>query len=330
MNILIIRFSSIGDIVLTTAFIRQVRAAFPEARIDYLIKKPFSQLIRYNPHINTIYTFDSSSKFSGLKSLREELKKNDYRFIFDLQNNFLSNYILKAFPKAEIGQIDKLKVNRALLVYFKINRYREIFPVPLRYLKTAQFAGVKDDRLGLELFLGGEIKPPVINGKYIALAPGAAHYTKRWPIERFKELIETITNHFNYSIVLLGGKEDVETPSSLESLPHLINYCGKLTLLESAAVIKNAQLLISNDSSLMHIAAAVKTPIAAIFGSTSAELGFFPFRAKSVVIEKKLWCRPCTHIGRKSCPLGHFKCMKEIMADDVFRAVENLINERSE
>ena len=329
MNILIIRFSSIGDIILTSAFIRQVRKTYPEAQIDYVIKKSFLQLIQYNPHINHIYTYDSATKLSGLKALRNTLKTTGYDFIFDLQNNFRSNFILKAFPRSHKGQIDKLKVKRALLVYLKINRYGKILPVPLRYLKTAESALVNDDGLGLELFPGDNSNPPLIEGDYIAIAPGAAHFTKRWPTGNFKSLIEKILKKFPYKIVLLGGKEDSEAFTSLEISDKIINFTGRLSLLESAAAIKNAKLLISNDSSLMHMATAVGTPVLAIFGSTSEELGFFPFRGQSMVVQNNgLWCRPCTHIGRERCPLGHFKCMKEITADDLFNGLQKLIAEK--
>ncbi len=328
MNILIIRFSSIGDIVLTSAFIRQVRKTYPDAKIDFVIKKSFIPLIRYNPHINTIYGYDNSTKLNGLKLLRDKLKSNGYDFVFDLQNNFRSNYILRAFRHVKKGQMDKLKIKRALLIYFKINRYDKILPVALRYLKTAEVANVKDDQQGLELFLGNTA-PSLVNENYIAIAPGAAHATKRWPLQKFKMLIEMILENFNDKIILLGGKDDSGAFTSLEISTKVINFTGRLELLDSAAIIKNARVLISNDSSLMHMATALGTPVLAIFGSTSEELGFFPFRGKSLVIQNNdLWCRPCTHIGRKRCPLGHFKCMKEIDAMEVYNGLQKLINNK--
>ena len=329
MNILIIRFGSIGDIILTSAFVRQVRKAYPEAAIDYVLKKEFYELLQYNPNIDHIYKYDTSTKLPGLKKLRETLKTKGYDYIFDLQNNFRSNYLLKAFPDAKKGQIDKLKIKRALLIYLKINRYGKILPVPLRYLKTAEAAAVKDDGLGLELLLGDNIHAPEIEGKYIAIAAGAAHFTKRWPLEKFKTLIQKIIDNHNLNIVLLGGKEDTSVFSTLEISDKVINFTGRLNLLESAAVIKNAAALISNDSALMHMATAVDTPVAAIFGSTSEELGFFPFRGKSLVLQNEgLWCRPCTHIGRNRCPLGHFKCMEEITADNVYNGLIQLLSGR--
>ena len=329
MNILIIRFSSIGDIILTTAFIRQVRHTYPDARIDFIIKESFAELIRYNPHLDNIYAYNSTSKLVGLRKLRSTLKNIGYQFIFDLQNNFRSNYLLKAFPKAQKGQIDKLKVKRALLVFLKINLYNKSLPVPKRYLKTGKSAGIKDDNLGLELFLGNDITIPSLTGNFITLAPGAAHFTKRWPLDKFKKLINKIIQQFNTQIVLLGGKEDTEAFTSLEINNKVINLTGKLSILESSAMIKESLLLISNDSSLMHIATAVNTPVLALFGSTSEELGFFPYRGKSRVIQNEgLWCRPCTHIGRTRCPLGHFKCMKEIHVDDVFNGISQLVKDR--
>ncbi len=325
-KILIIRLSSIGDILLATPFIRQTRIAFPEATIDFVIKQRFIDLIRFNPHLNHIYSVVESEGLRGLQAIRKEIKKRQYDYIFDLHNNMRSRF-LTAGVGANKARIRKDKWKRALLVYTKINLYKKIIPIPERYLQVGQIAGIKDDNNGLEIFWKNHIEEVLfeILGKrllsqpFIAMAPGAGFKTKRWPLEYFAELIRMLAKDHNMPVILLGGKEDAAYFEPLESLPQVINLAGKLTLLESAIVISKALFLVSNDTGMMHAATAVKTPVLAIFGSSVQEFGFFPYRSEHQVVQREgLWCRPCSHIGRNRCPLGTFKCMKDIKPEMVY------------
>lgn len=332
VRILIIRLSSIGDIILTSSFIRQTRIAFPQAHIDFIVKKQFSELIIFNPHIDHVFNLDTAKEKEEMPDLRNRIKKNKYDFIFDLHNNFRSNRLTKGLSKRTIR---KDKLNRFLLVYTGLNRYQQVTPIPLRYLQTGLKAGIKDDGNGLDLFwpnryeqladrIVAQMKP---NRVFYALAPGAAHFSKRWPIDRFKKLTELILNKTKSSVVILGSKEEQPEMESLVIDPRVMNLAGKLSLLESATILNRSQALVTNDSGLMHMASAVQTPLVAIFGSTVKELGFFPFRCKHAILEKKdLNCRPCSHIGRKDCPKKHFKCMLELDADLVFNTLQNLVN----
>ncbi len=162
---------------------------------------------------------------------------------------------------------------------------------------------------------------------YIVLAPGAAHYTKRWPIEKFDQLIKELLQSTNKQIILLGNKEERKYASALVTSNRIINLAGQLTLLQAAVIISRARVIVSNDSGLMHLATAVNTPVVSIFGSTVKELGFFPYKSVARVHEvNNLWCRPCSHIGRSRCPLGHFKCMQQINSKDVFNSVQKFLN----
>ncbi len=319
-KILIIRLSSIGDILLATPFLRQARIKFPDAVIDFVIKDRFIDLVQYNPHVNRIFSVNEKEGLSGLLELRKLLIANNYDYVFDLHNNFRSR-ILTFGMKARISRIHKDKLKRALLVYTKINLYKQVTPIPLRYLKVGENAGIADDFNGLEIFWKNHIEEGLslvvdkrlLRKPFVALAPGAGFKTKQWPLEYFRELIETIEKKHRLPIVILGSKAEEERFKLLEISDAVHNLAGKLTLLESAIILSKAKVLISNDSGLMHMATAVKVPVLAIFGSTVKEFGFFPFRAQSKVIENQaLWCRPCSHIGRNHCPLIHFKCMKDI------------------
>jgi len=337
-RILIIRFSSIGDILLTTPFIRQVRTKFPQARIDYVIKEQFWDLIRFNPHINNIYKLKSESGIEGLKQLTEELQKNDYDYVFDLHGSLRSNFICKRLKNPTITKINKNKLNRALLVYIKWNRYKAVVPIPQRYLDVGKFAGISDDFYGLEIFWkdGVEKKKTdiLINNKiykkpYIVLVPGAGYFTKQWPVEYFKEFIKSFTEKRDEKIVLLGNKNEKALNETLLISKQVRNLSGKLSLLEAATIINDSKALLSNDSGMMHMAGAVNTPLVSVFGSTSRELGFFPYRSKSQVVENnELWCRPCSHIGRKKCPLSHFKCMRSLKPELVFEKFVNMMEDK--
>jgi len=335
-KILIIRLSSIGDILLTTPFIRQVRKNFPNAQIDYIIKTEFMELIQDNPHIDNLIDYDINKGIDGLKNVKENVKREKYNIIFDLHNNFRSNYI-KRGCRAEINKtIVKNKITQFLFVNFKLNRYKTIIPIPEKYLNVGKPAGVVDDDQGLEMYWNEktekksyEILPQYkhISGTdYFSVAPGAGLFTKAWPIEYFDRLTENILFKYKKPIVVLGSDSEKNLGSILSKRENVIDLTGKLTLKQTSFVISKSMVLISNDSGLMHVATAVNIPVLAIFGSTTKELGFFPYRSKSIVVENKnLDCRPCSHIGRNKCPKKHFKCMIELSPDMVMAEFDKLV-----
>jgi len=327
MKILILRLSSIGDILLSSSFIRQVRTAYPDAQVDFVIKEQFHDLVRYNPHLNNIYLVKPDQGRAGLKELRAGLIRKNYSCIFDLHNNFRTRYLTASLTADYKNKIRKDKFKRALLVYFKINNYKEVTAIPERYLKVSGSNNIVDDGLGLEIFWNDQHESAVsklaaekdLGKDYTALAPAASFFTKSWPAESYQELIKKICTHSSNKIVLLGGPQDKEYLDGLVLSDQVVNLAGLTGILESAVVLSRAKAVVSNDSGLMHLAAAVKTPVLAIFGSTVKELGFFPYRAESTVIENnEIKCRPCSHVGRRECPKKHFKCMTEILPETVF------------
>jgi lipopolysaccharide heptosyltransferase II len=335
-KILIIRLSSIGDILLTTPFIRQVRKKYPKAQIDFVVKTEYSELLEYNPNINNLIKFESATGTKGLKKLKKSLNENEYEYIFDLHNNIRSNYLRRGLRGKKKHQIKKNKVIQFLYVKFKINRYPDTIPIAERYLNVGKAAGVEDDGRGLEVFWEKEIEDSIDqilekngliqNETFFTVAPGAGLYTKRWPIEYYKIFIEDIIENHKSKVLVLGNDNDREQGNSLNDLNDVIDLTGKLSLLQSAVVLSKSKALISNDTGLMHMATAVNTPVLAIFGSTVKEFGFYPYRYDSIVVENEgLDCRPCSHIGRDSCPKEHFKCMNEITPEIVIEKFEELI-----
>jgi heptosyltransferase-2 len=219
-----------------------------------------------------------------------------------------------------------------------MNYYHKIIPIAERYLNAGKEAGITDDDMGLELFWNKNMEIFVKrtlndNGisekeKIFAIAPGAGFYTKRWPLEYYKTLIENILKYQQCKIVILGDENDKQQGTVLAECENVIDLTGHFSLLQSAVMISKCKALISNDSGLMHMATAVKTPVLAIFGSTVKEFGFFPYRSKSIVVENVgLKCRPCSHIGRHTCPQGHFKCMQELTPEIVMEKFGELLNQ---
>jgi heptosyltransferase-2 len=336
MNILIIRLSSIGDILLTTPFIRQVRQKFPQAKIHFIIKRQYQDLIRFNSHINRIHVYEKDSDNKQMKNIIAELRGINFEYIFDLHNNLRSKYLCSVITSENKFRINKSKLQQIALVLFKMNLYKKIKPIPERYLDAGKPAGVIDDGRGLEIFWDNETEQVVyevfrdkqiaLDRGNIAIAPGAGYYTKRWPVEYFKQLIEKIRKKYDHNLLVLGGEKETDFGEFLGDKENVYNLTGQLTLLETAVLLSKTQLIVCNDTGLMHLATAVGTPVVAIFGSSVEELGFFPYRGENVVIQNTgLSCRPCSHVGKQKCPLGHFRCMKEIEAGMVFSAVENYI-----
>lgn len=306
---LIIRFSSIGDIVLTTPVIRCLKEQVPGVEVHYLTKKGFKGILEPNPNLSKIYTIEKD-----VKEVIAELKKENFDFVIDLHNNIRSAQVKMALGKPS-PTFKKLNFRKWLLVNFKINKMPAEHLVE-RYMKTVEQLGVKNDFKGLDYFipLADEVDlntlPQTHQSGYIGFVIGAKHATKQLPVEK----IISICKKLNQPVVLLGGKEDNERAKEIERAVGLTIYnaCGKYNLNQSASLVKQAIKIITHDTGLMHIAAAFKKEIISVWGNTVPAFGFTPYLpdVKSKIVEvKDLPCRPCSKIGYEKCPEGHFKCM---------------------
>ena len=318
-KILIIRLSSLGDILLTTPAIRAINKKYPGSQIDYVVRKQYSSSLQYNPLISSLYLYEKEKA----KSIKEQIRKVKYDLVIDLQNN-LRSYILTFGLRTIIKRFKKPTLKKLLLVWFKINLLQEIKSIPVRYAETAS---LQLDDNGLDIFIPKDINPKLAAGKkYIGICPGAKHFTKRWPEEYFIELGNKLSNQ-KFTVVIFGGKDDLELCEAISSkIENSINLCNNDDLLQTANDMKQCQHIICNDSGLMHAAAAVKVPVTAIFGSSVREFGFVPYLSDNSILENNsLSCRPCSHIGKSSCPQTHFKCMKEIKPNTVFEHIKNYL-----
>ena len=342
-NILVIRFSSLGDIVLATPLLRALRARFPSAHIDFIVRKEYAELVKYNPNLTKCYEFDTTAGFSGLQKLKKRLRTERYDLVIDIHNSIRSRYLRIWLDAQEVVLINKRMFARIMFVKFKKNLYGDTVSVADRYIEPVTKFGVQNDGAGLELPIPDEISARAgeaialseINrsGSVIGLCPSAKHATKCWPSERFAELGSGLIQTGETTILLFGGPSDVKTCSTIaqtirttSKASSIIDLSGKLSLLETAAAMKFCDVIVTNDSGLMHIAAAMKRKVVALFGSTVREFGFFPVGTENIVIERAgLYCRPCSHIGCSECPEGHFRCMKEIRVDEVEQCVRRFL-----
>jgi ADP-heptose:LPS heptosyltransferase len=319
-KILIIRLSSIGDILLTTPLFRSIKKKHPEIQIDFVLKEEFFELMQNNQYLTNIHKYTKHS--FGKQILINALIANRYELVIDLQNNLRSRKIIRSLH-CQILRFKKNNFKKFLLVHFKINKLKDAPQIPVRY---AEAAGVELDSEGIDFFTTNEPDPKLkANDKYIGLCPGAKHFTKRWPTEYFTELGNSLESA-GYKIVLFGGLGEVELCFEIENqIKNAVNLCNT-SILQVGSDMKMCKAIYTNDSGLMHLASAIKVPVIAFFGSTVREFGFYPYEAKSIELENhNLSCRPCTHIGRKSCPKIHFKCMKEINPELAFNSLNNLL-----
>lgn len=319
VKFLIIRFSSIGDIVLTTPVVRTLKEQCEGAEIHYLTKKQYVGLLEDNPYVDKIHVLDRS-----FNAMIAELRNEHFHYVIDLHNN-LRTARVKLRLHAVSFKFNKLNREKWLMVNFKKNKLPDLHIVD-RYMETINFFIDENDNRGLDFFIadGDEVNvttlPTPHQKGYIAFAIGAQHYTKRLPDEK----IISVCKRINQPIVLLGDKNDaiVGEKVRLAIGENIYNACGKYNLNQSASIVHKAKLVISHDTGLMHIAAAFKKQIISVWGNTIPEFGMYPYLSdeKSEMIEVKgLPCRPCSKIGYHKCPKKHFKCMNDI---DETRIVE--------
>lgn len=321
---LIIRFSSIGDIVLTTPVIRCLKKQVPDAEVHFLTKDSFRSVIEHNPYIDKLHVLAHSWEL-----MIEELKTEKYDYVIDLHHNTKTLRVKRALKKKAFS-FYKLNIEKYFYTAFRINMLPKVHIVD-RYMKTVESFGVKNDGAGLDYFISAkeEIKkadiPASHSAGFIACVIGAAYGTKRWPVHKWKEFCEK-TDH---PIILLGDQTDIARGNEIAAADpvKVYNACGKFKLNESADLLRKSKLVITHDTGLMHIAAAFKKPIISLWGNTVPVFGMYPYygdtHISDVVLQtNKLWCRPCSKIGYLKCPLGHFKCMEKIEVTGVMDAVK--------
>jgi len=329
-NILIVRLSSIGDVILTTPVIRAIRSKYPESRIDFLTSQSTTSLLANSQYIDNLFGYDKSN-YNNIQILKNNIKESlnfeKYDIAIDLQNNLRSKMFLNGLYKKKFS-LNKNRLYKLVLVNLK-KQISDPKHIVDRYFTTIKDLEVYPDDLGCEIFLTNEtdIWPPKNEKIRIGIAPGAKHHTKRWLAEYFAKLSDLISLEYNSEFFLLGSNDEKNICEEINHLSNcnFHNYAGTLSLLDTAKLIEELDIVISNDSAIMHLASAKSTPILAIFCSTVPELGFTPYKAKYEIAQNTISCRPCTHIGRSNCPKKHFNCAVELYPEFVFDKFELII-----
>jgi lipopolysaccharide heptosyltransferase II len=359
LRILLIRFSSIGDIILTTPVIKAIKQTNPGITLDYLTLPEYSILLRDNPYIDNLFLIKRNS-FAYAVENALLLRKIKYDYIFDLHRStrsFIFRFLLKSKHKYKLN---KNYFKRFLLTTFKFRFYKKPYSVVSRYFDTVKALNVsgrgkteiwlnKDEMkyafsrmnkiTGIK-YLYSELsdKAGMIdrrkvsrkghgNNRMISLMPFAKWKTKEWGEDRFVELGRSLRDEYGALIQIFGGKEDAVRAKNIAIAigKKAISLAGTLSLTETAVALSLSDCLVTNDTGVMHIGSAVSIPVIAIFGSTSEELGFFPYKSQGKVLQINLKCRPCTAKGLPACPLRHFKCMNDVSVDMVFSAVKRYL-----
>jgi len=295
--------------------------------VHFLTKQSFAPIVENNPYVDKVHVLADNRDL-----MVREIRAEKFDYIIDLHHN-LRTLRLKQALRIKSYAFDKLNIKKWIYTNLKWNLLPQLHIVD-RYMKTVEPFGVKNDGEGLDYFISArdEVKqkdiPASHHAGYIGLVIGAAHFTKKLPVEKLKELCSKI----NHPLVILGGKEDAAAGNEIASADpvKIYNACGKFSINESADLVRKAKLIISHDTGLMHIAAAFKKPIISVWGNTVPEFGMYPYYGKfqipnSIFQVNGLRCRPCSKIGYSKCPKGHFKCMRQISTGEIAESVKQLI-----
>lgn len=327
VKFLLIRFSSIGDIVLTSPVVRMLKEQVENAEVHFLTKKNFSEIVKHNPYIDEVHLFDNN-----LKETVNILRDCFFDYIIDLHHN-LRTYRIKKRLGVLAFSFNKINVEKWLYVNFKINKLPDKHIVD-RYLESVSLFDINNDNKGLDFFIPEKdevdinILPSSFRKGFVGLVIGAQHYTKRLTVRQLIKLCKII----KYKIVIMGGKGDLKEAEKIkkELGDNIFNACGKFNINQSASLVKQAKLIITHDTGLMHIAAAFGKIIFSIWGNTVPEFGMYPYMAdkRSEIFQlENLKCRPCSKIGHSKCPKKHFKCMENIDVQKIGEKVNLLMRD---
>lgn len=339
-SILVVRLSSMGDVILVTALVRQIQRTWPDAAIDVAVHERFAEVWAHNPRIRHVWSIETRSAadthIDDTKLAMAEANGGEaYDLVIDLQKNIRSKVLIRGLGRQYVT-VDKHRLEKLMLVWLK-RRPTVTIPVVDRYRQTLRDFPLVLDVEGPELWLEEEYRHGAQRGRSgrqatgrIAIAPGAHHETKRWLISGFAEVCRQLTQQ-GYTAVLVGGVADKDRCSAVaeEAGGVVVRADGATTLAATIETLDGCDLLITNDTGVLHIASARKVPIVAIYGGTVPELGFAPYGVPHTIIQNDVACRPCSHVGKSHCPRGHFLCMTGISAADVVNGARKLLSQRT-
>ena len=297
--------------------VRCLKQQVENVEIHFATKHKYASILKSNPYINKVHVLGEN-----INDLIVELQEEKFDYIIDLHQNFRSNRIKRRL-KSPTFSFSKLNFQKFLLIRFRINKLPDKHVVD-RYMETLSVFDVKNDSNGLDSFIpdNKEFKvedlPENFQKGFVAFVIAGTYLTKKFPVER----VSDICNEIEFPVILLGGKNEfVEGEKILsKSKGNVLNFAGKISLNESASLVRRANVVLTNDTGLMHIAAAFRKKILSFWGNTVPDFGMFPYQphpASKIMEIKNLKCRPCSKLGYQKCPKKHFKCMMDLDADKV-------------
>ena len=333
MRILIIHTAFIGDIVLSTPLIKKIKDTYPDSDITYVTTPSGEAILKNNPYLNNIIVYDKRGEhkgISGVWQLGKRLRYENFNMVIT-PHRYLRSSILSWLSRSPIRKgydiasgsclfTEKIKYDRTKHEVEKLLSF--VAPENKKRYEIELYPGEKEKMKGDNLWKENLLE----DKKVVVLAPGSKWFTKQWPVEYFNKLAKSLKKLSNVRLIVVGGKDEINLPIEKENI---IDMRGKTSLLELADILSRADVVVTNDSSPIHIASAFKKPrIFALFGPTIEKFGFFPWSLNSKVFQVNgLKCRPCGIHGGKSCPEKHFKCMRDILPEEVFNEIKKYLGE---
>ena len=336
-KILVIQTAFPGDLILTTPLLAAVKNYYPESSLAVLVTPQTQELLGNNPHLNQIIVYDKKKgEVEEFLTVLRKLKAEKLDLALVPHRSFRSALLAYLSCPKRVG----FDTSAGSFLFTNIIKYQNDKHEIERNLSLLNFTGLNPEAVWPEIHPASDdfsqtevwLKQSGMNfdDEIVCIAPGSVWATKRWLPEGFAQVADWLAMNGQHKVVLVGSNDDAELAEEISdrcsSRP--VNACGKLSWLESAALISKSKAVLSNDSAPMHLAVAMKTPVVAIFGSTVPEFGFYPYGKRNQIVQKELYCRPCGIHGKKRCPEGHFRCMKEISADEVCQGLSRILNER--
>lgn len=314
-----------------TPLLRAIRRRHPDARITVVTRAGYAPLLAHNPRLTEVIGWEVGS---SLAALGQRLRALTPTHRIDLHGSLRSRQ-LRWHVGGAWTSYPKDRLARARLIRSHRDVYQDRRHVAERYFDAARELDVTPDEHSLELFLprsATETAATFLGGhglggsrQLIAVAPGAAHFTKRWPVHHWTALVRRLVENGN-DVVVVGGPEDREASETVAAAggDRAATTAGGFNLLGTGGLLKRARALVSGDTGVMHLATAVGTPVVALFGPTVEQFGFFPYHAKATVLQRELSCRPCSAHGGPKCPLKHHRCLQDLLPNDVLDALRKL------
>jgi len=318
---------------MATALPRHLRKKFPDAQIDMAVREDYKELVEWNPYLNDkLYVFRHEG-FFGLWKLTREIQRRRYDLIIDAHRSIRSRFICALNPFVEKVYFNKRTLKRLILIFLKMNLFKKVDLQIVEYLKPLSKLGINYDGLGTEIFVPEKINnkvsemlnamvPGIGTKVLIGIVPSAQWPGKRWPVNKFKELVKMISERIDCNVVIVGGSRDSFCDDIAFMAGNAYSLAGKVSMIEAAVVLSLCDVVVANDTGMMHVAEAVGTDVIGIMGPTSYEFGCYPYRSTSRVVELDMWCRPCSKNGRGPCIIfGKRPCLNNITSDMVFDEV---------